>query len=335
MRRKQKISTLKGLLTHLRSRYEFSVQAMTSLENSVSGVPLMLIKRMAENQKGKITRKKFPAELRRFAMTLQFYNTKAYEYVRATFNMALPAPATISSWFSKIDCQPGYSAPSINSLKIRSNKYYEENERKLLCSLIIDEMSLKKELVCDRNTQKIWGYTDYGCEDIEINNEQELAREALVLMVVAVNDNFKLPFGYFFINKISGTEKANIVKEALRQLAVCENCKILSLTCDGPQVNFKMMYELGCSITDPNEIKNYFIHPVTDERVYVIFDICHMLKLVRNNWANSKIFIDPQGNELKWEYIELLHKIQSNEGLYLGNKIRQKHIDWKKAVMKV
>lgn len=334
LRRRRKLITLKGLLCHLKNKYDFSLQALTSLENSVDGVPLMLLKRMVQNQKGKIIRKKFPPELRKFAMTLQFYNTKAYEYVRKTFNMALPASGTISSWFSKIDCQPGYSKPSLDSLKNYSNAYYEKYARKLLCALIIDEMSLKKELVCDKSTQKIWGYTDFGC-DSELNNEQEVATEAFVIMVVAVNDNFKLPIGYFFMNKLSGLEKANIVREALRQLAECDNCKILSLTCDGPQVNFKMMSELGCSITDPSEMKHYFLHPVTNEKVYVIFDICHMLKLVRNNWANSKIFLDPEGNEIKWRYIELLHEVQTNEGLYLGNKIRQRHIDWKKSVMKV
>lgn len=41
------------------------------------------------------------------------------------------------------------------------------------------------------------GYTDIGC-DIESDNEQGQAREALVLIVVAVNDNFMLPI--FFMN---------------------------------------------------------------------------------------------------------------------------------------
>lgn len=55
--------------------------------------------------------------------------------------------------------------------------------------------------------------------------EEELVREGLILMVVPVNDIFKLPFGYIFINKISGIEKANIVKEALWELAASVNCK--------------------------------------------------------------------------------------------------------------
>lgn len=74
-----------------------------------------------------------------------------------------------------------------------------------------------------------------------MNNEQELAKEALVLMVVSVNDNFKLQIGYFFINKLSNIEKSNIINAALSQLAECVNCKILSVTCDGRQVHLKMI----------------------------------------------------------------------------------------------
>ena len=38
------------------------------------------------------------------------------------------------------------------------------------------------------------------------------------------------------------------------------------------------------------------------------------------------------GNELiKWEYIDLLHKLQSNEGLHLSNKLRSSHILFKKT----
>lgn len=60
-----------------------------------------------------------------------------------------------------------------------------------------------------------------------------------------------------------------------------------------------------------------------------------MIKLIRNNWAQAGVFIDPDGKEVKWEYIAELHKLQENEGLYLGNKLRKKHMEWRKAIMKV
>lgn len=144
-------------------------------------------------------------------------------------------------------------------------------------------MSIKKEVTIGRHSHTLWGYTDIGA-NIRTENEQELATKVLVQMIVGVNDNFKIPIGYFFTNKISGKEKANIILEALKQLSHVK-FKILSITCGSSQVNFKLMRELGCKITNPNNLKNYFLHPTKKYNLYIIFDVCPMLKLVRNNWA--------------------------------------------------
>lgn len=248
-------------------------------------------------------------------MTLQFYNSKAYEYVRKTFDFVLPAPSTIRSWFSKVDCSPGFTEPSLAALKVRAQEFIRKNGKQLLCALMLDEMAIKKEITVEKHSYL-----------------QEPATESLVLMVVAINDSFKLRIAYFFINKISGEEKANIVTEALRHLH-STGIKILSLTCDGPQVNFKMMKELGCSLTHIDNLKTHFAHPVDGSKVFVILYICHILKLVRNNWPNSKIFLDPDDKEIKWHYITKLHELQEKEGL--ANKLRKKHIQWQKAIMKV
>lgn len=46
-------------------------------------------------QKVRKRKKKYSPELRTFALTLQFYSSKAYRYVRKTFNNLLPEPSTI------------------------------------------------------------------------------------------------------------------------------------------------------------------------------------------------------------------------------------------------
>jgi hypothetical protein len=55
------------------------------LERIFSDVPVALFKRMASNA-GKGC--KYSPELKAFALTLQFYSTKAYNFVRKTFNLA-------------------------------------------------------------------------------------------------------------------------------------------------------------------------------------------------------------------------------------------------------
>lgn len=334
IRRKKRITSLKQIIVDIKRKYAFSTDAITVLESTLSGVPLALMKRMVNNLKTNkgVAKWEFPKEIRSFAMTLQFYSSKAYNYVRRTFDIMLPAPSTIRSWMAKVDCYPGFTQAALDALKIRAEKFKRIHSQPLMGCLMLDEMALKKEIRAERHSQNVWGYVDVGT-NVEIANDREEATQALVLMIVGVNDNFKIPIAYFLIHSISGSEKANLVREALYQLNYT-GIKILALTCDGPHIHFKMMQELGCQVTDVNNLKPYFEHPVNNSKIYVIFDICHMLKLVRNNWASSLVFLDPEGKEIKWEFIEKLHKIQDNEGLYLGNKLRKKHIEWRKAIMK-
>ena len=64
--------------------------------------------------------------------------------------------------------------------------------------------------------------------------------------------------------------------------------KILAITCDGPHVHFKMMRELGYKINDVENLKPFFFS-FHNDIIYIIFDVCHMLKLVRSNWASAQV----------------------------------------------
>ena len=48
-------------------------------------------------------RKAYPEELKAFALTLHFYSAKAHDFIRQTFDMALPHPTLIRSWNAKIN----------------------------------------------------------------------------------------------------------------------------------------------------------------------------------------------------------------------------------------
>ena len=73
---------------------------------TLSGVPTQLIKRLTNKKNTP-----YPPELRLFAMTLQYYSAKAYEYVRTSFNLALPHQAQIRKWYSKVLAGPGFENP--------------------------------------------------------------------------------------------------------------------------------------------------------------------------------------------------------------------------------
>lgn len=140
--------------------------------------------------------RKFPPELRVFASTLHFYSAKAYNYVRETFKKALPHETTIRKWFSNIDGSPGFSTPALQLLKEKVSEGQKLN-KPVLVSVMLDEMSLKKQLHYDSVSSSFTGHVDIG--EGPCVGELKPATEALVIMVVGINWHFKIPIAYFFI----------------------------------------------------------------------------------------------------------------------------------------
>lgn len=60
--------------------------------------------------------KDYPPEIIKFALNLNFFSPKSYEYVRETFANCLPAQSTISSWYKTIDLKPCFSIEAFNAL---------------------------------------------------------------------------------------------------------------------------------------------------------------------------------------------------------------------------
>ena len=60
-----------------------------------------------------------------------------------------------------------------------------------------------------------------------------------------------------------------------------------------------------------------------------------MLKLARNALGDLKVFTTPTQETISWSFVEALYKIQQQDIMHLGNKLKTKHIQWHKHKMKV
>lgn len=68
--------------------------------------------------------------------------------------------------------------------------------------MVLDGMALKQQI--RRMGNEIIGYTDCGGVLPEVDDKHQLAKESLIYLVVGVNVPFKLQFGYFLINSLTG-----------------------------------------------------------------------------------------------------------------------------------
>ena len=235
----------------------------------------------------------------------------------------LPHPLTIGKWHRNVECTSGINEASLEAItrKVDAEKH-KNKEKRVLCNLVMDEMKIKKSI--DNVTGKEYGYVELGkgADD----NEVPAAENALVVMVVCENNKWKIPVSYYFINALNGEDKANIVLSNLKALQRT-GITVTSITFDGLQSNLTMCTKLGAQMSVETLSNQYFLHPITKEKVYIICDGCRVLKLVRNSIAVQDFF-NSDGNIISWSYLEALVDFQETNGLHAGTKLRRPHIDW-------
>ena len=230
-----------------------------------------------------------------------------------------------------MDGEPGFTKEALTALKAKVLAGRRDGQE-LVCSLMLDEMSIRKHVQWDGKAGKYRGFVDLGTK-IDDDSLPE-ATEALVFMAVSVNSNWKVPCGYFLVNGLTGEEKANLTKDCLTKLHEV-GVNVVSFTCDGPTTHQAMLKKLGVQLSVEN-MQAYFLHPCDKgKKIYVFLDACHMIKLVRNTMSEWKILKDKDGNTIEWKFIQELHELQEKEGLCLANKLRSLHVNWKPAKMKV
>ena len=118
-RLKRKVSNLTSVVNELQVEKLISSDCASILETTFSDIPRELMKRLVMQ-----TQKKnpgaYPKELRSFAMTLKFYSAKAYKYVQESFDLGLPHPSVVSSWYNVMDGEPGFTKETLTALQTKA-----------------------------------------------------------------------------------------------------------------------------------------------------------------------------------------------------------------------
>lgn len=219
--------------------------------------------------------KQYSPELRSFALTLHYYSPKAYDYVRKKFDCILPHPKTLYKWYTSINGNPGFNSEALKSIEERCKSV----NYPLFGAVIFDEMDVKSEV--ERVGSKMYGMVDFGGMEkyIAIDDPNKLAKQVLVFIVVCMNGSWKIPFGYFFIDSLKADAKKFLILKSL-ELLHASGISITSLTFDGASVNMSIMKQLTGFHIDKeyqnNNLQTYFLHPVTEKKVFIFLDPSHI-----------------------------------------------------------
>lgn len=276
---------------------------------------------------------KYPANVCEFCLQLSYISQRAYEFVRGTFNNNLPAKCTIRAWYANSDfsSSPGVNHKALESLEMKVAEKKVMGEE-LICSLCVDEMSIRQHVQWCGSQKILLGYPTYG--DNDTTNDLKCAKQAIVFMLCGVNERFQLPFAYHFASSIDGKQRAKLLEDIYVEISKT-GIILLNITSDGLYANDRMYVELGANLNPEENDHKPFVEFKDGHKPFVIKDAPHMLKLVRNTIGSKKHLMDGAGNDIKWSTWEKLVEFGKSNNFGLTHKLNRTHIQWGRNIMNV
>lgn len=271
----------------------------------------------------------YPEDVRQFCLSVHYHSPRAYEEIRNQFKNHLPHPATIASWYrySNTNGEIGLNNETLERLKKIANDVRRKSGHQLVCSLIFDEMYIRKQVFWCNQTQQYLGYVTYGNK----GDTLEVATQALVFMLSGINQYFEFPLAYHFISSLNATEKASLLTEIIGKITE-QDVRVINVTFDGYASNGPMCERLGANLNvDSDDFKPYF--EFGKNKIYVVFDPAHMEKLLRNTLASKEILYDDNDERIEWKYFVELEKMREKN--FITHKLNRKHTEWKRNIMNV
>ena len=149
-------------------------------------------------------------------------------------------------------------------------------------------MSIRKQIQWDRRTNTFVGRVNHG--GIQAENLDSEATNALMLMASGLQKPWLVPIAYFLTHRVNGDILKQLIIEAINKLTE-KGAEVHALVFDGASENLAMATKLGCNV---KELDGPFDHPTKPgDKMQIILDICHMLKLAINAFADMKVFNTP------------------------------------------
>lgn len=245
------------------------------------------------------------------AQNLYYKSSSAYNFLRENLQLNLPSKSSLQRWAPIKKVEPGFNANLIENLKrvITEMSLTEKH-----AVLIFDEISIRRDLVYDLQSDKIDGFVDLGNEE----REPLIGKCICVFMVRGLFHNWKYVLNYFVSDSCI---KAEILKELILQnikLASEIGLHIRAVVCDQGSNNRKSFKLLNLTKESPYIERE-------GVKIYFFYDVPHLIKSFRNTLMSTDI-ITTEGI-VSWDVIDELYKLDSESKQFrMCPKLTNKHV---------
>lgn len=181
-------------------------KALAKLPKNLANFVKSQIKLHTKKEKGR----RYSPQMKSMAISLYHASGKAYRMLSKLF--ILPTKSSLRNYISKMPAAAGISQAALNIIR---NKVAHMSEQEKLCTLCMDEISLKRHLYYGIRGDRIIGLEDFG----RGSRTNKVATSALVFLARSISGKWKQPLGYALVNGgCPRDEMEELMKHAISSL---------------------------------------------------------------------------------------------------------------------
>ncbi|KAK3931225.1 LOW QUALITY PROTEIN: Transposable element P transposase [Frankliniella fusca] len=259
----------------------------------------------------------------RFALSIFLQSPSTYNILVDSKMIRLPHSRTLFDYSHCFEAEEGICNPVLESIHkhICEKAELKHKWHVLMC----DEMHISKNIVYNRSTGELVGYTKITEVEKCLNEfqsyldntevpEPDRASKMLSFMVKGVCNGVKEVVASYSVNRLS---KEKLYSVTWNVIAYCERTgiQIIAFTSDGNASN-RAFFKMNTAISPT---KNGVVYDTINKAApsrpfYFISDLPHLVKTIRNNFFNSRIkkgskrCLTKNGEKILWSTIIRLFK---------------------------
>ena len=230
----------------------------------------------------------------KWCLNLRLTSSAAYHAMRSSGFVTLPSERTLRDYTNYIKGRLGFQ-PQVLEMLQKEADIDNLSEAKRYVILTLDEMKIKEDIVFDKNTGEMIGFTNLGdinnaIQDLQRDNTVDhppIATHLLTLMVRGVFIHLEFPIAHFGTDNLTAGTLFPIVWEGVQHLEEM-GFRVIGITADGASHNRKFFRMHRKSDSD-NSYVYKTENPFSEEErfIYFISDPPHLIKTARNCLSHS------------------------------------------------
>lgn len=278
----------------------------------------------------------------RLALALHLTSPAAYELLRDTGMVKLPTSRTLFDYSHARPVEDGIDKVVLDSIADRVIKFPKHRRYHILMA---DEMHISQNLVFQKSTGRLIGYTKLDDLDKEVqvlnkhldNPDEELqeiiASKVLVYMVKGISVGIKEVIASYPVANPSASQMYMWTWQVIGALER-SGVPIIAFVCDGFSTNraFIRMHK-PATPTASGVIFDTINKAARGRKLFFISDVPHLLKTLRNcfmnsRWDNKKSrrHMMYRGKKISWDFLIKLYESQKGKSLRKSFKLNAMNV---------